>query len=313
MRKKRKMRRILIAFFVIIGIVYAIQIIERRALHLVEKTESSSAELVTLAENQSSETLEKLVQIGSKEAQLYKEPSSESEKIMEINRGEWLSFVSVSEGWYQVITKEGLQGYIAQGDATLVEQEEKAVPSSLKEATIVLDPGHGGTDVGALSTGEDIYEKEVTLATAKAIQTALEAEGSTVILTRETDTSEALAEVVELSNETQADVFISLHYDSSEHSNEATGTTTYYYYAAYTQLAETINNQLATMLPLENRGVDYGNFQVLRENRQPSLLLELGYMNTDSDVAVFNTPNYREKVAQAIVDGLTEYFQVSTL
>lgn len=303
----------LLVLFLVISIVYANQAIGKAKTNLVKKTENSAVEVLAISEKQSSETITELVQVGAEEALLYSEPTINSRQLAEINRGEFLYLVSVYEDWYQVTTNDGANGYIAQTDATLIKQEEKEAPSSLQEATIVLDPGHGGTDTGALSNTEDVYEKEVTLATAKTIKAALEAEGSTVILTRETDTTEELAEVVTLSNTTQADVFISLHYDSSENSNEATGTTTYYYYEAYANLAEAINHQLAVTLPLANRGVEYGNFQVLRENRQPALLLELGYMNTDSDLVTFNTASYREKVAQALVDGLTEYFQETTM
>ena len=87
------------------------------------------------------------------------------------------------------------------------------------------------------------------------------------------------------------DVFISFHYDSTEDSNEASGTTTYYYDEKNLPLANAVENELAKNLPLISRGVEFGDYQVLRENNQPALLLELGYMNNDNDLAQFKTKN----------------------
>ncbi|MHC5218100.1 N-acetylmuramoyl-L-alanine amidase family protein [Enterococcus sp. LJL128] len=61
------------------------------------------------------------------------------------------------------------------------------------------------------------------------------------------------------------------------------------------------------MLPLDNRGVEAGNFHVLRENTRPALLLELGYMNNDYDLAAFTTKNYQQQVAEGLLEGMTEY------
>lgn len=250
-----------------------------------------------------------IVKVGSKDVSLYSEPSSESKEIAEINRGELVEWQETTDQWYQVLTNDGDIGYISQNDSELIERTAQVIPSSLSEATIVLNPGHGGEDTGAISNSGLIYEKEVTLETAQIIKASLEEQGSTVILTRDADVAEDLAEVVDISNQNEADVFISLHYDSSENMNEATGVTTYYYYEAYAELADTVNDALAENLPLDNRGVNYGNYQVLRENMQPALLLELGYMNSDYDLANFNTEEYQKAVADAIIEGLTIYFQ----
>lgn len=274
-----------------------------------EITENTTKQVLALSVEEDGTSTEQLVKVGKEDASLYSETSEKSKKIAEINRGELIELQEVTGQWYQVITNDGDIGYLSQNDSQLIERPIQTVPKSLAEATIVLNPGHGGEDTGAISNSGWIYEKEVTLETAEIIKAALEEQGSTVILTREEDITEDLAEVVDISNENEADIFISLHYDSSENRNEATGTTTYYYYEMYGDLADTVNEALATNLPLENRGVTYGNYQVLRENTQPALLLELGYMNSDYDVAIFNTEDYQITVANAIIEGLTTYFQ----
>jgi N-acetylmuramoyl-L-alanine amidase len=280
------------------------------ALH-EEPIEDHSVEALAVSLEEDENSLEELVKVGAEDILLYSKASAESAEIAEINRGELLELIATKDQWYQVKTNDGDEGYVSKNDSQLITRTTQVRPDSLEGTTIVLNPGHGGDDTGAVSNNGWIYEKEVTLETAEVIKEALEEKGSTVILTRDSDVTENLAEICTISQENDADIFISLHYDSSENMNEATGTTTYYYYEAYAELAETVNDALIENLPLQNRGIEYGNFQVLRENTQPALLLELGYMNSDDDLAIFNTSEYQQTVADALVEGLTDYFQAS--
>ena len=86
------------------------------------------------------------------------------------------------------------------------------------------------------------------------------------------------------------------------------GTTTYYYFDSNLELANIINRYLAQNGPLENNGVRLGDYFVLRSNRQPSILLELGYMNNDVDVQYIDTPSYQATVVEAIYQALREYY-----
>lgn len=306
---KRRLFYSLLVVIILLGAGYLKRSKELYTHTANEITEDTTHQALALSVEDDDTSVEQLVKVGKEDASLYSEASEKSKKIAEINRGELVELQEVTDQWYQVITNDGDIGYISQNDSQLIERPAQTMPKSLAEATIVLNPGHGGDDTGAISNSGWIYEKDVTLETAEIIKAALEEQGSTVILTRDGDITEDLAEVVEISNENEADIFISLHYDSSENMNEATGTTTYYYYETYGDLADTVNEALATNLPLENRGVTYGNYQVLRENTQPALLLELGYMNSDYDLAIFNTEEYQTTVANSIIEGLTTYFQ----
>lgn len=126
-------------------------------------------------------------------------------------------------------------------------------------------------------------------------------------MTHETDDYISLDDICSFSEEKAADLFISLHADSTESPNEATGTTTYYYYNRDQRLAETVSDELAD-LPITSRGTATGNYQVLRENLQPSLLIEMGYMNNDEDLATLATVNYQQQLAQSITQALLTYF-----
>lgn len=129
------------------------------------------------------------------------------------------------------------------------------------------------------------------------------------MLTRSNDSFVDLEPRPALANKLKADAFISVHFDSSNEANEASGTTTYYYSSSKDMsLAKAINNQTKT-LPLNNRGIEYGNYQVLRDNQRPAVLLELGYINSDKDFSYISSANYQAKVADAVYTGLTDYFK----
>ncbi len=220
-----------------------------------------------------------------------------------------LTVLSQTSDWYHVRTAGGKTGYVASWTVTTPGSSTAKAATSLAEATIVLDPGHGGQDAGAESTGKK-YEKTYTLAMAKAIGAALSAQGSNVIYTRDADTFVDLEPRATASNNAHADAFISIHFDSSPNPNEASGFTTYYFSATTSKpLALALNQSLGKALSLTNRGTAYGNFQVLRDNKQPSVLMEMGYINTDKDFKLIASPAYQQRVAVAVVQGLQAYFQ----
>lgn len=306
-----KSKKFVIIFLIVVIIMYKRGIDQIRAD--INQTLIDNEQL--LAEESTKQdraiTTKALIKVNEDDLNLYQKNTAKSDVLEEINLGEFLELQETVGNWYYVLTNQGHYGYVESKYTKIVYGQEKARPTSLQEAVIVIDPGHGGEDTGAISNSGYTFEKDITLSTAKILANRLEEEGSTVILTRQEDTFETLSDICQVSNENDTDVFISLHYDSSAYMNEATGTTTYYYYEKDKELAECINRSLADSLPLENRGVEYGNFQVLRENTQTSLLLELGYMNSDNDVVVFSTESYQTLVAEAIINGLQEYFQTS--
>ena len=227
------------------------------------------------------------------------------------NAGAVYAFQNNIGDFVEVLTNNGETGYIANwlvesSVATTTQTRVPAITTTLSEATIVIDPGHGGADPGAI--GDYMYEKQATVDTAAIIAQKLESVGANVILTRTGDESISLEERAYLSNSYGADLFISIHYDSTPEGVYATGTTTYYYADSDNYVADLINDELSKNLPLPNNGSRFGNFLVLRENAQPAILLELGYMNNPDDVATFNTSHYQNLVADSILNALTDYF-----
>lgn len=271
-----------------------------------EKTALLTSQADIPTDTETSLATQTKVQTIVDDATLYAKQSFSSTVLATVNKGELLTLVGEANDWYQVAA-DGETGYLAKQDCELLTYQSKTPATSLEDAVILLDAGHGGEDVGALSNDENYYEKDLTLETVLTVQAALEAAGCTVLLTRDSDQFLSLDEISELSNSQAIDLFLSFHYDASPNPNEATGTTVYYYYQENQDLAETVADSL-TSLPLENRGVEYGNLSVLRENAQPALLLELGYLNTDYDLAQITSTSYQAAAADAITEALRTYF-----
>lgn len=249
--------------------------------------------------------------------------SMDGEVIHTAGPGERFQYIESVGSWFHIRINENLTGYVADSVATLstVETQAESVASqdltgsqyarsisNISEATIVIDAGHGGRDSGAVSTDNSIFEKDITLSTAILLRNRLQDAGANVILSRSSDEFVSLDDRVITGHNYQADLFISLHYDAIEVANSMSGTTTYYYSESNLELANTVNRYLAQLGPLNNNGVRHGNYYVLRANNQPSILLELGYMNSDIDIQHIDTIAYQSTIVEAVYQALREYY-----
>lgn len=170
---------------------------------------------------------------------------------------------------------------------------------------VVLDPGHGGDHNGAEYGG--VKEKDLNLAIASKTASLLEAEGVTVRMTRSIDQSVDLYARSGLANTLGADLFVSVHCNASVEHDDALGV----YTCAYSQGTE--GWQLAQILRetmLDATGAaDFGmeerpNLAVLRTAQVPAALVECGFMSTPSELALLTQPEYQDKLARGIADGI---------
>jgi len=188
---------------------------------------------------------------------------------------------------------------------------------TIKGKTIVLDPGHGGYDPGAVGvTG--LQEKAVNLDIALRVQKLLTDMGANIIMTRSDDTFISLSQRAVIANDADADAFVSVHANSST-SASLGGTSTYYYAPAanpllYSQMdqrsgmAAKVQSQLAQNLGIRNIGALTANFAVLRETMMPSILVETAFLSNKAEEALLKDDAFRDKAAQSIAQGLAEYF-----
>ena len=247
----------------------------------------------------------KQVEIQTTQAVIKKGPGIEYQDKKALSQGERLKVIKTKYHWMYVKTDKNNFGWVADW---MVDPSYKNPINSLADATIVLDPGHGGGDSGAVSNSNK-DEKKYTLRYARQTAKKLRARGAKVYLTRNDDSTVSLADRPKLAEQVHADAFISFHFDSAPEKNVASGYTTYYYNKGPSvKLANTINQQFS-QLGLDNRGVDIGDFLVIRDNPQPAVLLEMGYINSERDFEQITSRSYQGKATSQIVSGLTQYFK----
>jgi len=252
----------------------------------------------------------KTVTVTQPNTKLRIDPDQNGRVVKTAKVGKQFDYLSKDGKWYKVRDSDGSVGYIASWVVTIsgTKSAVKSAATNISEATIVIDPGHGGNDSGAESK-KDTYEKNFTLAYAKAIKQQLEKTGARVVLTRSGDNSKSLGDRARLSSKIQADAFISLHFDSSAQANSGSGVTTYYYNKNKDgDLADDLNSQLKG-LAIGNRGTAQKDLYVLHYNSQPSVLIELGYINSKTDYKYINSDTYKQQVANDVTNGLKEYFK----
>lgn len=240
-----------------------------------------------------------------------KEATTNSAVLYRANKGEQYKIIEKSGDWYKITLLNGEVGYVAgwlisiNGNIPITNQT--ATTKSLANKTIVVDAGHGGRDSGTIGISGTM-EKGYTLTVAKQLQNALKAAGANVIMTRTSDTYISLANRVYLSSYHRADAFISIHFDSINDSS-VRGLTTYYYHPSHQKLASSIHQSVVSATSLKDRSARSGNYYVLRENFQPAILLELGYLSNKNDEALIQTAAFQANAVNGIVKGLTNYFQ----
>lgn len=168
--------------------------------------------------------------------------------------------------------------------------------------TVILDPGHGGHDRGA-AIG-NVYEKHLALDTARRVEQLLRAQGLKVVLTRSTDVFITLDDRSTMGNRYRNAVFVSIHYNYSR-GGSGHGLETYWCHNDSQRLAGYIQGYIIQETGLTNRGVKHANFHVIRETkRNPSVLVECGFVSNSSERAGMLAGKYRERIAEGIAKGI---------
>lgn len=177
------------------------------------------------------------------------------------------------------------------------------------ELIVCIDAGHGGYDVGAVN--ENRYEKNDNLTIANLVRNYLEENGIKTIMTRDNDTSVSLRQRCIIANKKEADIFVSIHRNSSEAGKGVEIWTSRIKNKNDMNLANSILDKLVDTDIQENRGVKSGtakggftDYYVLKNTKMPSCLVELGFISNDKDNELFD--KNIESYAKAIADGIIE-------
>ena len=215
------------------------------------------------------------------------------------------------------------------------EIKENTVSNELPFATsnyqkvIFLDPGHGGKDPGAQYLG--LKEKDLNLQVSQQLKTKLESLGYKVIMSRSTDIFvDFVTERSKMSNETNADMFISIHFNATGHGLDSgeDGIQTYTYLPTgnipsvinkkwhdnptrlkYSyKLGSYIHQSVLATTQAKDAGLLAKSFAVLRETNKPAVLLELGYMDDSKESQKIRTKEYQQKLVDGITQGIQQYY-----
>ncbi len=179
------------------------------------------------------------------------------------------------------------------------------------ETTIVIDPGHGGSDTGAISP-HGRAEKEANLLLADIVRDELAARGYRVVLTREDDVSVALYDRPKTAFSSNADAFVSIHYNAPPHDRDPTKLRYHCVYAwndIGKRLAKAINVRMAQAFgdTVPNNGVMHANFAVTRNPEIPSCLIETDFITSAQGEESTWDETFRRAIAAAIAAGIDDW------
>ena len=182
---------------------------------------------------------------------------------------------------------------------------EQALPKRVKNKVIVIDPGHGGLDTGA-SRG-NVLEKDLTLDIALKLRECLRDMGmKNIIMTRSTDKTLTLDERVQIANNNNADIFISVHINASV-KTEINGIETHYYSDNGYKVAKVVHKELMKNVNATDRGLFKSKFYVINHTEAPAVLLELGFISNEQERSSLKSDKRQMGSAQAIADGIVNY------
>lgn len=249
----------------------------------------------------------KSVTVVADEVRLRSNPDTNSSIVGHTSFGETFQLIESKGDWNHIRLNDGssawIAGWLVSSEGKNIEQPKDS--AILQGRTIILDAGHGGQDPGAIGLG-GVLEKDLNLHTARKVQNKLQNAGAKVIMTRSGDENIPLHERTHLSQAFPSAIFISLHHNAHINSS-AHGINTFYHHPSAQTLSNAIQNQLDNQTSLRDNGVHFGNYFVLRNNNQNSILIELGFVTNSNDLMTVQSESYQNQVGDAIVQGLIDY------
>lgn len=235
--------------------------------------------------------------------QIREGPSTDDKIIQVADKGDKFVIRSELDNWYK-ISNGKMTGFIFK---PILRVKQTQTREELKNKTVVIDAGHGGTDNGATGSS-GIKEKDLALKTAHRLQDTLDTLGAIVVMTRDKDEYVSLEDRSDLANNVGADSFISIHYNSVPEMPEVTGISTFYFDDQNKELADALQTGIINETNARDREINFADFQVLRQNVTPAVLMELGFISNAEKEQLFLTDSYQKKLVDGIVEGLISFF-----
>ena len=173
---------------------------------------------------------------------------------------------------------------------------------------VVLDPGHGGSDPGAVGIN-GIQEKQVTLAIAQQLAAYLTQQGVQVILTRTDDRDVELEPRVQMAEQVHANLFVSIHANSISMDRPDVNGIETYYYSSGEQMAQVIQDSLVQGTGMNDKGTHSARFYVLRRTSMPAVLIETGFVTGSDDAPRLANAIFQNQMALSIAQGILRFAQ----
>ncbi len=173
---------------------------------------------------------------------------------------------------------------------------------------VVLDPGHGGSDPGAVGIN-GIQEKQVTLAIAQQLAAYLTQQGVQVILTRTDDRDVELEPRVQMAEQAHANLFVSIHANSISMDRPDVNGIETYYYSSGEQMAQVIQDSIVQGTGMNDKGTHSARFYVLRRTSMPAVLIETGFVTGSEDAAHLANAIFQNQMALSIAQGILRFAQ----
>jgi N-acetylmuramoyl-L-alanine amidase CwlD len=210
----------------------------------------------------------------------------------------------------QSLTRQNLQASIVSISETSVNLPQTppsggstGVPR--ERIVVVIDPGHGGRDPGAVGIG-GLREKDVVLSISRQVANLLEREGIQVVMTRADDRALELSTRVQMAQRANANYFVSIHANALSMSRPDVDGVETFYHRSGRELAQSIQNSIMQSVNMNNRGVKQANFYVLRNTSMPSVLVEVGFVTGRDDAAKLRDASFQTTMAGAIARGIVQ-------
>ncbi|PSR12962.1 cell wall hydrolase, partial [filamentous cyanobacterium CCP3] len=207
---------------------------------------------------------------------------------------------------YTALVAANLPAKIVSASAPAV-ASTPVIPSIPQGAVVVvIDPGHGGRDPGAVGIG-GLQEKQINTAISNRVQQQLQAAGITVLMTRSSDVFVDLDARAQYANRAGADLFVSIHANAISMSRPEVNGLETYYFSSGERLARSIHSAVLQNVSMRDRGVRQARFYVLRYTTMPSVLVETGFVTGAEDAARFRDPAAVNRIADGIARGILNY------
>ena len=231
-----------------------------------------------------------------------------------------LSAKAVKNVWYEQTESDVLQitielvkqqhyGYSIGYNGNSLLLKIRRLPANIRNMTIAIDAGHGGTNLGASGTTSGIIEKDYTLLFAKELQKILKKQKIKVVMVREADTTIDNKDRVLWAQQNNPDIFISFHLNSSGR-DYIRGVSTYYKHIGYRSFSQSILRRLLEIKNLEEFGnVGSFNFQPIQPTDYPSCLVEIAFLSNKEDEKMILDPKFRTKVANQVYLGIKDWIK----